>query len=62
MAPDIRKKVDAARALREAREKETKKQVEAQAHCVTRELVKTTPENVDPDSLKPIWADPPSRR
>ncbi|KAL0579973.1 hypothetical protein V5O48_002057 [Marasmius crinis-equi] len=52
MAPDIRKKVDAARALREAREKETKKQVEAQ----------TAPEDVDPDKLKPIWADPPSRK
>ncbi|KAJ4488166.1 hypothetical protein J3R30DRAFT_3400731 [Lentinula aciculospora] len=48
MAPDIRKKVDAARALRLAREEEMKQQLAAQA----------PPTNVvDPDSLKPIWAD-----
>ncbi|KAJ3785231.1 hypothetical protein GGU10DRAFT_355559 [Lentinula aff. detonsa] len=48
MAPDIRKKVDAARALRLAREAEMKQQVAAQA----------PPTNVvDSDSIKPIWAD-----
>ncbi|KAG7092286.1 hypothetical protein E1B28_008648 [Marasmius oreades] len=52
MAPDIRKKVDAARVLREARENEVKKQAEAQ----------TPAQDVDPDQLKPIWANPPSRK
>ncbi|ESK93021.1 hypothetical protein Moror_8924 [Moniliophthora roreri MCA 2997] len=50
MSPDIRKKVDAARALREAKEEEMKKQVTAQVS-----------QNVDPDTLKPIWADKPSK-
>ncbi|THU99341.1 hypothetical protein K435DRAFT_837698 [Dendrothele bispora CBS 962.96] len=52
MAPDIRKKVDAARELRLAREAELKKQEEAQ-----------TPNNntVDPDTIKPIWANPPQK-
>ncbi|KAF9264853.1 hypothetical protein L218DRAFT_958026 [Marasmius fiardii PR-910] len=52
MAPDIRKKVDAARALREARENELKKQTEAQSPT----------QNVDPDQIKPIWADLPSKK
>ena len=33
MAPDLRRKVDAARAARLAREAEMKKQVEAQVSC-----------------------------
>ncbi|KAF5391460.1 hypothetical protein D9757_002055 [Collybiopsis confluens] len=47
MAPDLRRKVDAAKALREAREAELGQQVVAQ-----------TKEDVDPDAIKPIWADP----
>jgi len=47
MSPDIRKKVDAARSMRLAREAEMRQQATAQA----------PPTNVDPDSLKPIWAD-----
>ncbi|KAK7466946.1 hypothetical protein VKT23_004010 [Stygiomarasmius scandens] len=51
MAPDIRKKVDAARELRLAREAEMKKQEQAQL-----------PKNdTDPDTLKPIWANPPQK-
>ncbi|KAF9036577.1 hypothetical protein BJ165DRAFT_1504444 [Panaeolus papilionaceus] len=48
MAPDIRRKVDAARAARLARESETKKQVEEQILGQN-----------NPDAVKPIWADPP---
>jgi hypothetical protein len=33
MAPDLRRKVDAARIAREAREAEMKKQVDAQVSC-----------------------------
>ncbi|TFK42949.1 hypothetical protein BDQ12DRAFT_677065 [Crucibulum laeve] len=48
MAPDLRRKVDAARAARLAREEEMKKQVKAQVtHGVT------------PEATKPIWADVP---
>ncbi|KAF8655971.1 hypothetical protein AX16_002831 [Volvariella volvacea WC 439] len=51
MAPDLRRKVDAARAARLAREAETQKQVDAQ-----------TSTQLDPDAVKPIWADkPPSK-
>ncbi|KAF9065294.1 hypothetical protein BDP27DRAFT_1332215 [Rhodocollybia butyracea] len=52
MAPDIRKKVDAARALRLAREAEMKAQVDAQNTASSAPLNNT----VDPDSIKPIWA------
>ncbi|KAF9009383.1 hypothetical protein BDQ17DRAFT_1347999 [Cyathus striatus] len=46
MAPDIRRKVDAARALRNAREAETKKHYDAQTE----------------EATKPVWADvPPSK-
>jgi hypothetical protein len=38
MAPDLRRKVDAARAARLAREAEMKKQVEAQVSCSAEEL------------------------
>ncbi|PPQ76019.1 hypothetical protein CVT24_006566 [Panaeolus cyanescens] len=48
MAPDIRRKVDAARAARLARENETKKQVEEQILSQN-----------NPEAVKPIWADPP---
>ncbi|KAF8061539.1 hypothetical protein FPV67DRAFT_284213 [Lyophyllum atratum] len=48
MAPDLRRKVDAARAARTARESEMKKQVDAQvAH------------GANPEATKPIWADTP---
>ncbi|KAJ3883754.1 hypothetical protein F5051DRAFT_457354 [Lentinula edodes] len=53
MAPDIRKKVDAARALRLAREAEMKQQVAVQAPPTTL---------VDPDTIKPIWADTNSKK
>ncbi|RXW13905.1 hypothetical protein EST38_g11948 [Candolleomyces aberdarensis] len=46
MAPDLRRKVDAARAARLAREAEMKKQVEAQAAAGTG----------NPEAAKPIWA------
>ncbi|KIK59707.1 hypothetical protein GYMLUDRAFT_44142 [Collybiopsis luxurians FD-317 M1] len=49
MSPDIRKKVDAARTLRETREAEMKQQVVAQTL--------STDKDVNPDSIKPIWAD-----
>ncbi|KAJ3763754.1 hypothetical protein EV360DRAFT_78073 [Lentinula raphanica] len=52
MAPDIRKKVDEAKALRLAREAEMKQQVAAQVPSTN---------VVDPDSLKPIWADPSTK-
>ncbi|KAH9952196.1 hypothetical protein B0H21DRAFT_716136 [Amylocystis lapponica] len=45
MAPDLRRKVDANRAARLAMEDATKRQVTAQLN--------------DPDSQKPVWADPP---
>ncbi|KAJ3891381.1 hypothetical protein GG344DRAFT_47509 [Lentinula edodes] len=51
MAPDIRKKVDAARALRLAREAEMKQQVAVQVIMI-----------FDPDTIKPIWADTNSKK
>ncbi|KAJ3811540.1 hypothetical protein F5876DRAFT_39439 [Lentinula aff. lateritia] len=51
MAPDIRKKVDAARALRLAREAEMKQQVAVQVIII-----------FDPDTIKPIWADTNSKK
>ncbi|KAM5539055.1 hypothetical protein V8D89_007278 [Ganoderma adspersum] len=45
MAPDLRRKVDAHRAARLAKENETKAQEDAQSS--------------DPDSQKPIWANKP---
>ncbi|KAF8162920.1 hypothetical protein B0H34DRAFT_693446 [Crassisporium funariophilum] len=51
MAPDLRRKVDATRAARLAREAEMKKQVDAQVVSETK-----------PEATKPIWADPPSRK
>ncbi|KAF6764713.1 hypothetical protein DFP72DRAFT_869016 [Ephemerocybe angulata] len=51
MAPDLRKKVDASRAARLAREAEMKKQVEAQVAGAEH-----------PESAKPIWASRPSER
>ncbi|KAF8810156.1 hypothetical protein BYT27DRAFT_7187024 [Phlegmacium glaucopus] len=50
MAPDLRRKVDAARLGRLAREAEIKKQADAQ----------TIPES-DGEATKPIWANPPSK-
>ncbi|KAJ3726199.1 hypothetical protein C8R42DRAFT_774139 [Lentinula raphanica] len=52
MAPDIRKKVDEAKALRLAREAKMKQQVAAQVPSTN---------VVDPDSLNPIWADPSTK-
>jgi len=48
MAPDLQRKVDAMRASRLARENATKTQVDAQLR--------------DPDSEKPVWAEPPRPR
>ncbi|GLB35363.1 putative CBP4 [Lyophyllum shimeji] len=48
MAPDLRRKVDAARAARMAREAELKRQVDAQVK-----------HDADPEAAKPIWADTP---
>jgi len=45
MAPDLRRKVDAARAARLAREAESKKQVEAQTSI-----------GEQAEATKPIWA------
>ncbi|KAI0781118.1 hypothetical protein BD413DRAFT_608301 [Trametes elegans] len=45
MAPDLRRKVDANRAARLAREQGTQQQANAQLN--------------DPDAQKPIWADAP---
>ncbi|OSD02891.1 hypothetical protein PYCCODRAFT_1435174 [Trametes coccinea BRFM310] len=45
MSPELRKKVDANRAARLARENATKQQETAQLN--------------DPDAQKPIWADAP---
>lgn len=50
MSPDIRRKVDAARAARLARETEMKGQMSAQEAG-----------SVDSDKPKPIWADLPRR-
>ncbi|KAF9452246.1 hypothetical protein P691DRAFT_805130 [Macrolepiota fuliginosa MF-IS2] len=50
MSPEIRRKVDATRAARLAREAEMKKQMAAQE---TR--------NANPEASKPIWADPPQQ-
>ncbi|KAI0080574.1 hypothetical protein K474DRAFT_1615339 [Panus rudis PR-1116 ss-1] len=47
MSPDLRKKVDAARAARLAREQATQAQATAQL--------------ADPDASKPVWADPQRR-
>ncbi|KZT28533.1 hypothetical protein NEOLEDRAFT_1058498 [Neolentinus lepideus HHB14362 ss-1] len=49
MSPDLRRKVDANRAARLARDEATQRQIDAQV-C-----------NMD-DSDKPVWADPPSRK
>ncbi|KAF9533485.1 hypothetical protein CPB83DRAFT_845337 [Crepidotus variabilis] len=49
LSPELKRKVDATRAARLAREAEMKKQVDAQI------AVDTTAE-----TAKPIWADPPS--
>ncbi|KAF9566267.1 hypothetical protein CPC08DRAFT_704002 [Agrocybe pediades] len=51
MAPDLRRKVDAARAARLAREAEMKKQVDAQFNI-----------QKHPEEAKPIWADPSNSR
>ncbi|KXN82559.1 hypothetical protein AN958_02410 [Leucoagaricus sp. SymC.cos] len=48
MSPDLRRRVDATRAARLAREAEMKKQMSAQEAS-----------SVDPETSKPIWADPP---
>jgi len=48
LAPDLRRKVDANRAARLARENATEQQVTAQAQANQSE---------DPDKAKPIWAD-----
>jgi len=47
MAPDLRRKVDAARVARVAREAEQKKQVDAQ--------------NPNREATGPIWANPSSK-
>ncbi|KAK7693270.1 hypothetical protein QCA50_002837 [Cerrena zonata] len=47
MSPDLRRKVDANRAARLARERATNQQASAQLN--------------DPDASKPIWADRPQR-
>ncbi|CAL1704220.1 unnamed protein product [Somion occarium] len=47
MSPDLRRKVDANRAARLAREAATKQQAEAQLN--------------DPDASKPVWADTQGR-
>ncbi|KDR81809.1 hypothetical protein GALMADRAFT_240030 [Galerina marginata CBS 339.88] len=49
MSPDLRRKVDAARASRLAREADMKKQIDAQ--IVDEKAA---------DSVKPLWAAPPS--
>ncbi|TFK64084.1 hypothetical protein BDN72DRAFT_846930 [Pluteus cervinus] len=49
MSPDLRKKVDAARAARLAREGEAQHQLKAQAQLA-------------PDATKPIWADKPEAK
>jgi len=51
MAPDLRRKVDAARATRLAREAEAKKQLSAQAA-----------NEANPEAAQPIWADTPPPR
>ncbi|CAA7265394.1 unnamed protein product [Cyclocybe aegerita] len=48
MSPDLRRKVDAARTARLARETAAKKQTDAQ-----------TTNEAAPEEAKPIWADPP---
>jgi len=50
MSPDMRRRVDVTRASRLAREAEMKKQVAAQEA-----------NSADPQSSKPIWADPPKQ-
>ncbi|PSS35501.1 hypothetical protein PHLCEN_2v1526, partial [Hermanssonia centrifuga] len=45
MAPDLRKKIDAIREARLAKEEATQRQVSAQLR--------------DPDAQKPVWADTP---
>ncbi|KAF8921457.1 hypothetical protein CPB85DRAFT_1247973 [Mucidula mucida] len=51
MAPDLQRRVDARRAARLAMEKEATQQAEAQ-----------TREEQDPDSQRPIWTNPASKR
>jgi len=48
MAPDLRRKVDANRAARFAREEAMRRQAMAQNHP-------------DADAAKPVWADKPSK-
>jgi len=51
LAPDLKRKVDASRAARLAREAEMKRLVETQ-----------NSEASQPEASKPIWADPPNPR
>ncbi|XP_006458482.1 hypothetical protein AGABI2DRAFT_64770 [Agaricus bisporus var. bisporus H97] len=50
MSPDLRRRVDATRNARLTREAEMKKQIAAQEAG-----------NANPETSKPIWADPPSK-
>ncbi|EKM83008.1 hypothetical protein AGABI1DRAFT_111539 [Agaricus bisporus var. burnettii JB137-S8] len=50
MSPDLRRRVDATRNARLTREAELKKQMAAQEAG-----------NANPETSKPIWADPPSK-
>lgn len=62
MAPDLRKKVDANRAARLAREAATQRQESAQviSHCSERRNMSDNFFQLsDPDAQKPVWADPP---
>jgi hypothetical protein len=59
MAPDLRRKVDANRAARLAREAATRQQEETQVgratFCAERVLIRM--QLNDPDAQKPVWAD-----
>ncbi|KAI0253930.1 hypothetical protein BJV78DRAFT_1122478 [Lactifluus subvellereus] len=67
MAPDLRRKVDENRRARQAFEEGMKQQQNAQV-CFTKSnrflityLVFRMSLQLDPESAKPVWADPPKR-
>ncbi|KAK2460571.1 hypothetical protein APHAL10511_007041 [Amanita phalloides] len=63
LAPDLKRRVDASRAARLAREAEKKRLVEAEVRDTGAAYRLTKPYNFvpQPDSVKPIWADPNTR-
>jgi hypothetical protein len=67
LSPDLKRKVDANRASRMVQENAMKAQIKAQVSlkippCLPVFICTLSlPQLTDPDSEKPVWADPPPR-